>query len=341
MKEKQRIEALSDKAKDISFSGHIVLARQQDIIDELCMGFENRVTQTPITPQSIFAIASGTKFLTALAIGRLIDQGLLSLETRAQSIVDLKMPGYHRDILIKHLLSHTSGMPDYLDESKDDETDALNIDNRKLLTTKDYLSYFPDQPMDFSPGMRFKYHNGAYVYLAMIIEHLTGSTYQDYINQVMLKPLGITRSGIFAASANLPSKVIGYLDQTGQDTHIGHIPEMAGGDGGAYLNAYDFKTVVDAFLDGRIVSPDMARSFMTPMATANQEAGIHYGLGLWLKDTQKGLVPYVEGGDAGVSFKCVFHPDQRDYFWMVSNTGDGVWKLVDIFDQIAFQDTKK
>ena len=336
MKKKQRIEAFVKKAKDISFSGHIVLARQQEIIDELCMGFENRVTQTPITPESIFAIASGTKFLTALAVGRLIDQGLLSLETRAQSIVDLKRPGYHQDIQIKHLLSHTSGMPDYLDESKDDESDTLNIDNRQLLTTKDYLAYFPDQPMDFLPGTRFKYHNGAYVYLAMIIEHLTGSTYQDHLNQVILKPLCISRSGIFAASADLPHKVMGYLDQTGQNTHIGHIPEMAGGDGGAYLNAYDFKIVVDAFLDGHIVSLDMARSLMTPMATANQEAGIHYGLGLWLKKTCEGYVPYVEGGDVGVSFKCVFYPDRRGYYWIASNTSDGVWKLVDIFDQIAF-----
>lgn len=340
MKQK-RIEALITKAKETSFSGHILMVDQHAHIHEWCIGFENRHTQTPITSQSVFAIASGTKFLTALAIGRLINQGLVSLDTYANSIVDLKIPGYRTDIQIKHLLSHTSGMPDYLDESKDPDPHALNIDNQKLLTTKDYLTYFPAQPMDFLPGTRFKYHNGAYVYLALIIEKLTGSTYQDHINQVILKPLGITKSGIFSASTNMPNKVMGYLDQTRQNTHIGHIPEMAGGDGGAYMNAYDFKKVADAFLDGRIISHELVKAFMTPVATANLEHGIHYGLGLWLKQTGDIFMPYIEGGDAGVSFKCVFHPERRGYYWMVSNTGEGVWKLVDMFDQVAFPHIKK
>ncbi len=162
---------LKQEAIKQKFNGHMLIIKNDEIIFEHTQGFQNQAKNIKISNQTIFHIASGTKFLTALAIGKLIDQKQLTLDAYAKDIVDLNIDSSFNKIQIKHLLSHTSGIPDYLDESIDDY--SAHIENKHLLKTSDYLKYFPKKPLEFEPGKQFKYNNSAYVYLALIIEKLT------------------------------------------------------------------------------------------------------------------------------------------------------------------------
>ncbi len=335
--DKHTHQILINQAIKQSFSGQIIFIENHHKTVEFFQGYANKEKNSLVHLSSVFAIASGTKFLTALAIGKLIDQNKLSLDSYAKDILDLCIKTYDGTIQIKHLLSHTSGLPDYLDESFETEEAYDKIDNTSLLKTTDYLKYFPQESNEFKPGTKFKYNNSAYVYLALIIEKITGMTYQDYVNKEILQPFEITRGGVFSTDALHDDCVVGYIDKNYEKTNFEAIPVVSGGDGGAYMNAYDFKTIIDAFINGDIISKELARIFMKPQIQVNEEKNIYYGLGLWLKKINNSIIPYLEGNDPGISFKCVFNPSQSSFYWIVSNTEHGVWNCVDAFDNAAFK----
>jgi CubicO group peptidase (beta-lactamase class C family) len=314
------------------FSGLVYAVDRQEE-SEYFRGIEDHRRGTLITHDTAFGIASGTKFLTALAIGMLIDQKRLSLETNVSSILNPKLYQYDKTVQIKHLLSHTSGIPDYLDEElPPNET----IENSKLGRVNDYLQYFPLREQDYSPGTRFKYHNGAYVLLALIVEEISQMSYQDFINHHVLKPLRIHNSGVFLASEERPFKAMGYMDRHHRVFHLGAIPEMAGGDGGAYMSAPDFHTLIQAFLNHRVLSIQLTQTFLSQQAVVDESKHLYYGFGLWLKKVKGVLIPFVIGVDAGVRFKCMFHPSNDRFCYFASNTNDDTWALFDMMDELDF-----
>lgn len=321
--------ALIESKKD--FSGLVYIGKNHEEI-ELYQGIEDHRLGTVITSNTAFGIASGTKFLTALAIGMLIDQNKLSLDTCVCDILTEQEYAYDKTVQIKHLLSHTSGIPDYLDEELPMNED---IDNLKLLSIRDYLLYFPKREKDFLPGTRFKYHNGAFVLLALIVEHVSGLTYQDFVNEVLLTPLGIKNSGIFLSSEQRPYKAIGYLDYPKQITNLGAIPEMPGGDGGAFMSAPDFHTLIQAFRNDRILSKSLTQQFLQPQVLVDESKNLYYGYGLWLKKVNEIYLPYVIGVDAGIRFKAVFHPQKDHLYLIVTNTNDDIWDLMEMIEELA------
>ncbi len=324
-----RIESKKD------FSGLVYLVEHQQIF-EFFQGIEDHRLDTRISPQTAFGIASGTKFLTALAIGMLIDQNKLSLDTYVSELLTDQEYAYDKTVQIKHLLSHTSGIPDYLDEELPMNED---IDNLKLLSIRDYLPYFPKREKDFLPGTRFKYHNGAFVLLALIVEHVSGLTYQDFVNEELLKPLGIKNSGIFLSSEQRPYKAIGYLDYPKRITNLGAIPEMPGGDGGAYMSAPDFHTLIQAFRNNRILSKSLTQQFLQPQVLVDESKNLYYGYGLWLRKVDEIYLPYVIGVDAGIRFKAVFHPQKDQLYLIVTNTNDDIWDLMEMMEEMAISQT--
>ena len=101
-----------------AFSGVVSIRRQGQVLYQRAAGYADRSNRIANTLDTRFGIASGTKFFTALAIGKLIAAQKLSLSTRLQDCLALDFPQYSPEITIRHLLTHTSGIPDYFDEEK-------------------------------------------------------------------------------------------------------------------------------------------------------------------------------------------------------------------------------
>ncbi len=334
---KEKILSLEKSLKETDFSGRFQIQKGDELIFDHVKGFADRSEGRLSNKETLYGTASGTKFLTALGIGKLLEAKFLSLDTPASEVLNLEIESYDPKITIRQLLSHTSGMPDYLDEDLFEDVDniELAIPNYKLVSPKDYLPLFPRIPMIFEPGSQFAYNNGAFVYLAMIIETLSGMSYKDYINHELLEPIGITRSGVFATN-DLPSNAaLGYvLEEDRWVSNIFKLPIQAGGDGGAWINAADMLTLWQAFDSAQIVSEDMKNEFIKSHAVVEADRGIEYGLGLWLKKTEKGYEPFVVGSDAGVSFKSSYNLSTKGYRFAVSNTTEGVWDVIDEFNAI-------
>src|SRR3954466_15082657 len=125
MEHAQLTKILNTSIEEHAFSGVISICRQGTVLYERAAGYADRSNRIANTLATRFGIASGTKFFTALAIGKLIEAQKLSFDTKLNDCVALNFPRYAPEITIRHLLTHTSGVPDYLDEEKIPDTDSF------------------------------------------------------------------------------------------------------------------------------------------------------------------------------------------------------------------------
>ena len=299
---------------------------------EKAVGYADRSNGIPNTLETRFGIASGTKFFTALALGKLITAQKLDFSTKLKDCVDLPFPRYSPDITIRHLLTHTSGIPDYFDEEKITDFDNfhLAIPWYALKGPKDYLPLFPDEPMKFPPGERFSYSNGGYILLGMVIEELTERKYQDFVEQAIFKAIGMNRSGYFALNKLPPKTALGYVGQDeGWRTNIYNLPIIGASDGGAFTTVEDIATLWKAFWRNEIIPKELVEIYAQPyISTTSASETLSYGHGLWIMEGVDGnRQEYITGSDAGVSFRSSVDRGKGLQVTVISNTSHGVWPV--------------
>jgi CubicO group peptidase (beta-lactamase class C family) len=178
------------------FSGAVLVAKGNNVILRAGYGLANREAQVSFTPETAHHVASISKMMTAFAALKLRDQKRLRLEDRICLYVP-ECPSQWRDITIKHLIRHTSGIPDY------EEKLGLYSDKYlKFMTqpgaTERLLEQARTQALEFKPGSTFRYSNTAYIVLARIIEFVAGVPFNDAVRELVLEPAGLTHSS-FAA----------------------------------------------------------------------------------------------------------------------------------------------
>ena len=290
---------------------------------ELERGFADRSAQRPILGSTRFGVASGTKGLTALTILHLAEAGLLTLDTPAAAIVGHHLPNVPAEVTIDHLLSHRSGIGDYLDEEAlDDDAHVLGDRSAHLFVQpSDYVHLLAVPEAREAPGTAFRYNNSGFMVLALIVETLTGD-YHAAVEERVLGPAGMHRSGFFRSDDLPPDTAVGYL-QNGR-SNVFHLPVVGGGDGGVYLCADDTSSLWAALFGGRIVSPASV-ALLTEVVSDGHPNGA-YGRGVWLGDG--GDHVWIEGQDAGVSFQSGVRRARGVEYSVFSNTSDGAWPLV-------------
>jgi CubicO group peptidase (beta-lactamase class C family) len=290
-------------------------------------GLAHRALRGPNTLETQFAIASGTKGFTALAVMSLVEQGVLHLNTRARSLLGSDLPLVDDEVTIEHLLAHRSGIGDYLDESLDTQiTDyVLSVPLHTLAETEALLSVIDGYPQVFPPGERFAYNNGGFVLLALLAERASGVPFHDLVAERVCDPAGLTHTG-FLRSDELPgTAALGYLAEDHDRTNVLHLPVRGSGDGGIYSTVADLARFWDALFAGRIVSDATVAAMTAPRSDVPQERK-RYGLGFWLHATTSAVI--LEGYDAGVSFRSTHDPVTGRTATVIANTSEGAWPLV-------------
>ncbi len=291
-------------------------------------GFAHRGYEIANEVDTRFAIASGVKGLTALAVVSLIEDGVLELSTAARSVLGQDLPLIDDDVTIEHLLSHRSGIGDYLDEDAGLElTDYLMpVPVHELATTEQYVAVLDGHPRKFAAGERFAYCNGGYVVLALIAERASGVPFHDLVRQRVCEPAGM-RDTEFLRSDELPGRTaLGYLEIDGAwRSNVFHLPVRGSGDGGIYSTAGRHQLS----LEGVLRRPDRVRPtgsarWCAPAATCRSES-MRYGLGFWLHPSTETVM--LIGSDAGVSFRSVHDPRARVTHTVISNSTDGAWPI--------------
>jgi CubicO group peptidase (beta-lactamase class C family) len=325
-----RVDASIDQH---AFSGVVDIRQHDTVLYARAAGYADRSNKIANTLDTRFGIASGTKFFTALAIGKLIAGQQLAFSTKLHECVTFDFPRYSPDITIQHLLTHTSGIPDYLDEETitDFENVRLGVPFYELRGPKDYLAVFPDADMKFTPGERFSYSNGGYILLGVVIEELTGMKYQDVVEQTILQPIGMQQSGYFAMNQLPEQTALGYIEgDQGWRTNIYNLPIVGASDGGMFTTVRDLATLWTAFWRDEIVPHALVETYATPYVHVPTEGEhTYYGHGLWINEDARGArTVYILGGDAGVSFKSSVDRANGLQITVISNTTHGAWPVV-------------
>lgn len=178
--------------KNQQFSGNILVVDKGNVVYERSVGYANYTAKTPNTMNITFPIASISKIFTATAILQLKEQGLLNITDP----VCKYLPAFpYPDVTIRHVLSHTSGLPPYnafFDNDKKEHPD-------KVFTNKDFIPgvVANKKPLVYKPGDKGNYDNINYLVLALIVEKVSGTTYDNYIKKNILQPAGMKATSLF------------------------------------------------------------------------------------------------------------------------------------------------
>ena len=297
-------------------------------------GLADRAHQIPNTMATRFAIASGTKGLTALTVVSLINDHALRLSTTARSVLGTDLPLIGDDVTIEHLLSHRSGIGDYLDEEAADEvTDyVLTVPAQELATTEQYLAVLDGHPAKFPPGERFSYCNSGYVVLALVAERASGVAFHQLVADRVCRPAGMVDTE-FLRSDELPAgTALGYLPLPGRSrTNVFHLPVLGSGDGGTYSTVADINAFWQSLFTGKIVPTSWVSEMVHPRSDVPAESK-RYGLGFWLGRHSDTVI--LEGYDAGVSFRSVHDPKTTLTCTVISNSSDGAWPIAQRLDEL-------
>jgi CubicO group peptidase (beta-lactamase class C family) len=322
-------------AADTAFSGVVQVDSAEGTEVAKAYGLAHRGYEIPNRVDTQFAIASGTKGLTALAVVSLIEDGRLDLATTARSVLGQDLPLIGDDVTIEDLLSHRSGIGDYLDEEVDhDLADYLMpVPVQELATTEQYLAVLDGHPPKFPPGERFAYCNSGYVVLALVAERASRVPFHDLVRRRVCEPAEMGDTA-FLRSDELPGRAaLGYVTVDGAwRSNVFHLPVRGNGDGGIYSTVADISSLWRAFFAGGIVSTDWVTEMVRARSDVPSESeSRRYGLGFWLHASTDTVM--LVGSDAGVSFRTVHDPRAGVTHTVISNTTGGAWPITRFLDE--------
>ncbi len=313
-----------------SFRGCVLVRRDGEELLRVCQGMRDLPNELPNGIDTRFPTASAGKAFVAVAILQMIEQGKLDFEDTIGELLPYDLGQIDPNIAVRQLLCHTSGVPDYFDESVMDDYAELWADfpNYRIRRNGDLFSLFFDKPMLYAPGERFQYNNSGYVMLAAIIEQLTGLPFDEHLQSAVFDPAGMTRTGYFELDRLPGNCANAYIwDETRQEyySNIFSVDAKGTGCGGAFTTVIDAAKFWDALYGGKLLSDAFVEMMTCVQAEAQWEDP--YGFGLWLKRRDEALLPYFTGCDPGVSFISIHDPESGLEITAVSNYGDDVWAL--------------
>ncbi len=314
------------------FRGNIYVVRDNEVLYEYVGGLTDYANEIPNSFETKFASASAGKVFVAVGILQLIEKGKLHFNDTLGSILDINLHQIDADVTVEQLLNHTSGVPDYFDESVMTEYEELWVDypNYKIRHNSDLLPLFIQKPMMYPKGERFQYNNTGYVLLAMILEKVTGMEFDQYLKQNVFDACGMGSTGYYELD-KLPAKCANnyiYCAETGDyRTNIFSVDVKGTGAGGAFITVKDIVRFWKGLLEHQLLSAETVdKMFSRQSGDGSDPEEGYYGYGVWLLTGTEGKDhPYFQGCDPGVSFLSEYNPDNGVISVLVSNYGDDVW----------------
>ncbi|MBN2443199.1 MAG: serine hydrolase [Spirochaetales bacterium] len=312
------------------FSGVVTINRSGKQVISKAFGLRDLPNKLLNNSDTLFGIASGTKTFTALGIIKMIEQGYFDYSTTVYEILEKDVTFIHSRATIKNLLCHTSGIYDYYDEEliTDFDNFEVAIPWFKLENPSDYYPLFESKKYKFSPGERFSYSNGGYIFLGIIIEKLTGQKYREFIAENILDSAKMDSSGFFAFNALPENTALGYIQtDDGFISNIYKLPIRGASDGGMYTNAHDLDNFWNSLFSLRIISEGNLLRFTHQETSLGEIYG--YGMGIYTATYHDNNCYAVIGGDAGVGFISHYIPQTKTTINVLSNHTNGEEGIID------------
>jgi CubicO group peptidase (beta-lactamase class C family) len=182
----------------------LAVVRDGKIVKAAGYGLANVELGVATKPESIFQTGSVGKQFTATAVMMLVEEGKIGLDDKISKYF-AGAPAAWKDIAVRHLLSHTSGIPDYTSEKT---VGAINM--RTDYTEEALVKKISGLPLEFQPGEKWSYSNSGYLLLGVLIHHVTGEFYGDFLQHRIFQPLQMTSTRIISEADIVPNRCAGY-----------------------------------------------------------------------------------------------------------------------------------
>jgi len=250
---------MSQYADCCSFTGTVLVSDHDKVIFKKGYGLANREWNIPNTPEVKFRLGSITKQFTSMLIMQQVAKGTIKLDGHLTDY----LPYYRQDtgskVTISQLLSHTSGIPDYVGGPKPDTRIHYSVD--------DFVKKLCSGDLQFAPGSKYLYDNSGYFLLGAILEQVTGKTYEALLKENIFVPLGMKDSGYDRPADILAKRASGYQQDLAGAVNAAPLldnMERAYAAGALYSTVEDLYKWDQALYTDKLVPNDLKQKLFTP-----------------------------------------------------------------------------
>ena len=299
---------------DDGFSGAILVAHGDQVLLRKATGFSDRERNIRNTPETKFPIESVTKQFTAAAIMLLVEDGKVSLTDPISKHYPASPPAW-KNVTIKHLLAHSSGMDDYW--IRHPEARGALERGELFHSYQEIIQIALDDPLLFGPGTKFQYSNEGYALLTAVVERASGQTFADFLRARIFAPLTMRNTGYGTIPGNL---IRGYVRSREGEWKHGDAFDFirtTGGAGGVY------STLDDLLVWGRALETDKILTASSRLAMFT-DYGFNYGFGWRFSPKFGRKLIWHTGGGGPEGFAAIFDrfpEEELTVLVMTNNTG--------------------
>ena len=258
-------------------------------------GKSNLETDTPVTNETVFRIASMSKQFAASAIMLLVRDGKIKLDDRVGTHLP-DSPITWAPVTIRHMLTHTSGIPE-----------PKGFEYGGTYNSKSYFALFKDIPLSSEPGTVYAYSNHAYAALSLVVEAVSGKPMREFLRERVFNPLGMNRTYYFRMDDVIPGKANGYTyTPNGYINRFPLRPQVFDGSGGMLMTIGDYGKW-DAALHGTSILDDATKQQMWTPYTLKSGKPTTYGFGWSISGTGETLAVSHNGSTFGFTSRVKRH----------------------------------
>ena len=316
----RRLDSLLHRSYDDSLPGiSIAILNQEKTVFKRGYGVSNISTRANLTDSSNFNICSLTKQFTAVAILQLEQKRLLSLDDKLSKFFPAMNKSIADIITIQQLLSHTSGIPDHYS--------FTNTTNMKHAHNSDVYNAIENVDTTyFTPGTKFRYSNTGYCLLALVIEKISGMSYNNYMMKNIFQPAGMKHTIVWNENETITNEVTAYerdslnrLITSGPEEHIFFSTE---GDGGIYTSVDDYVKWFRALQSGKAFSKSIVDKARSIQLMIDPRKRVGYGFGWFIDDQDVQRKVYHSGDNGGFRTYTFSIPSLNYLIVIFSNRND-------------------
>jgi len=294
----------------------VSVIRNGKVLYSRAYGYANLEDRVPVTPATNFRLASVTKQFTAMAVMILADQGKLSLDSHLSDVLP-ETRAYLRDVRLRHLLNHTSGIVDY--ESLIPDSQTVQVLDRGVLSLLQEIdsTYFP-------AGSQYRYSNSGYALLALAVEAVSKQSFAQFLKANIFGPLGMDNTVAYEEGiSSVMNRAYGYSrSDTGFLRTDQSVTSAVLGDGGVYSSVEDLYKWDQALYTEKLIRGSMLAQALTP-GLLNNGTKTSYGFGWNLVDDQGIRSHFHSGSTRGFRNAILRHPEHRLTVIILTNRNEG------------------